>query len=318
MKYLVENKCPLGEGEISVFDQALVDKRTDLVQLLLQNGYPECPSHCNIAARNGDLTTLKLLFRKEHIQFYDSGVCEAVSKGHLACLKFLHKNGCSWNERTCQSAVKYNLLSRLLTVLAREWLPWNSKCYNTAIENNSLECLQYLVRNRCPVDKYKKKLCDVAVEHNQLDCLKYLYQYGFKWEEDTYAIASKNGNLTILKYLHKNGCAWDDGTVLSKAILDPNRKNTDCLIYVLRNGCGSDNVRAKTCNFAIQQTDLHLFKTAYKKDVQVNFLKFMLTLFGKTVDLNEYRNPQFIEQTSIIIELFKTVMRIRLNEVNAM
>jgi len=46
----------------------------------------------------------------------------AANKGHLEVVKWLHVNGCPWNEKTCLFAAKY--------------IHWDT--------------LQYLVDNKCP------------------------------------------------------------------------------------------------------------------------------------------------------------------------
>ncbi len=52
---------------------------------------------------------------------------EAAIKGHLKCLKFLHKNGCEWGVGVCKNAA----------------------------ENGHLECLKYAHENGCPIDTEK-------------------------------------------------------------------------------------------------------------------------------------------------------------------
>ena len=86
-KYLHENGCPWKE---------------DIVRLLL-------------TGRLGVSNT-----RTKMVVMGYAACFEAVSIGHLECLKYLHENGCSWNAKTCKAAA----------------------------ENGHLECLKYLHEKR--------------------------------------------------------------------------------------------------------------------------------------------------------------------------
>ena len=76
----------------------------------------------------------------------------AAKNGHLECLKYLHKNGCPWDEDTT-------------------WY---------AALNGNLKCLKYLHENGCPWDE--NATCHAAYE-GQLECLKYLHQKGCPWDQ---------------------------------------------------------------------------------------------------------------------------------------
>ncbi len=70
--------------------------------------------------------------------------CAAVARlGHLDRLKYLHENGCPWDESACDAAV----------------------------EGGHLECLKYLHENGCAWDE---DTCTAAAEGGHLECLKYL------------------------------------------------------------------------------------------------------------------------------------------------
>jgi len=58
---------------------------------------------------------------------------ETAKNGHLKCLKYLHKNGCPWDEDACAYASK----------------------------NGHLECLRHLHENECPcaAEKYGHLMC---------------------------------------------------------------------------------------------------------------------------------------------------------------
>ena len=104
--------------------------------------------------------------------------------GQLDCLRYARKNGCPWDEKTCEGAAKYGHLECLK--YAREqgcrWSKWT--CYKAA-ENGHLECLKYAHEHGCPWDYWT---CDKAAEKGHLECLKYACAHGFPGS-DPYATA---------------------------------------------------------------------------------------------------------------------------------
>ena len=76
---------------------------------------------CTNAAAAGDLTRLKYVH--ENGCPWDESTCEAAARcGHLECLQYAHENGCPWDEWVCHEAAK----------------------------GGHLECLKYAHENRCP------------------------------------------------------------------------------------------------------------------------------------------------------------------------
>ena len=63
--------------------------------------------------------------------------CTDASYGHLECLKYMHENGCPWNELTCNYAASYG----------------------------HLECLKYARENECPWDS---ETCSKAAKYGHL------------------------------------------------------------------------------------------------------------------------------------------------------
>ncbi|ATZ81240.1 ankyrin repeat domain-containing protein [Bodo saltans virus] len=76
--------------------------------------------------------------------------CNAAAiKGHLGCLKYLHENGCHWDELTCVYAAYYGQLE-CLKYAHENGCPWNSITCKCALQNGNLECLKYARENGCP------------------------------------------------------------------------------------------------------------------------------------------------------------------------
>ena len=122
--------------------------------------------------KKNSLNVLKFLIK--NICNLDNKSCETFAKrGNLECLKYAHENGCQWNEKTCENAAG----------------------------NKSIECLKYAHENGCPWDK--------AVIENKgsyLECIKYAHENGCPWDKCTTKIFIKGKKWKHLEYAHDNGC----------------------------------------------------------------------------------------------------------------
>jgi hypothetical protein len=119
----------------------------------------------------------------------------AAAGGSLACLKFLHENGCVWSYSTCRKAAK----------------------------KGHLECLMYAHENGCVWDHGTCRVCfflsfsifftDIvkgAAFGGNLECLKYTHVNGGDWDTVFLcAIAAYGGNVECLKYAREHGCGWN-------------------------------------------------------------------------------------------------------------
>ena len=61
-------------------------------------------------------------------------------------LKWLKKNGCSWNERTFTFAAQHGSLKNMIWIKKNEW-PWNERTFIFAAEHGGLENLSWLMEN---------------------------------------------------------------------------------------------------------------------------------------------------------------------------
>jgi hypothetical protein len=57
------------------------------------------------AVSKGDLVRLKYLHENGH-ELYYSLFEKAAWNGHINCLKYLHENGCPWNDWICDYAAR--------------------------------------------------------------------------------------------------------------------------------------------------------------------------------------------------------------------
>ena len=139
-------------------------------------------SSINDAANAGNLRGIKYL-RKQG-QTWDESMCVfAAYNGHLDCLKYAHEHGLldGWTEVVCLCAAT----------------------------GGHLDCLKYVHEHGCPWDKWT---CSYAARDGHLDCLRYAHENGCPWDEETCQFAASRGHLECLKYLRENGCPWNQDT----------------------------------------------------------------------------------------------------------
>jgi len=155
---------------------------------------------CNIAAKNGQLETLKYL--REHEFDFTTGVtCSyAVENGHLEIVKYLHENRCNWSRDSCIEAAKNGHLD-VLKYLHENGCLWNKWSYYYAVENGHLDIIKYLWENKCPCSE--ENTCRIAAKYGRLEILKYLRENGCQWnKEECYTKATKNGHAKISEYIN--------------------------------------------------------------------------------------------------------------------
>jgi len=78
--------------------------------------------------------------------------------GRLESLKYLHENGCPWNDISCIAASEKGHLD-CLRYLHENGCPWNGRCCYQAKRNGKFICLTYLLENGCPNDECSHKSC---------------------------------------------------------------------------------------------------------------------------------------------------------------
>jgi hypothetical protein len=96
----------------------------------------------------------------------------------LNLLKYAHKNGCPWDEKTCDNSSQFG----------------------------QLECLKYAHENDCPWTEQTCELAALAALGGHIECLKYAHENGCPWSKDK-----------CLKYLHENTCLWSKETCYNAA-----------------------------------------------------------------------------------------------------
>lgn len=105
-----------------------------------------CPWYnnlCEVAAAGGSVDCLRYAREVLGCKF-DTITC--TNAGNLDCLKYLHKAGRPWNEKTCYEAA-YNGRLDCLRYLHQHGCPWDEQAFIAANCNNNFDCLRYLCEN---------------------------------------------------------------------------------------------------------------------------------------------------------------------------
>lgn len=100
---------------------------------------------------------------------------------------------------------------------------------NTAIENGSLELVQYFQRRGHVLDASSFEL---AAKAGSVSILKFIYELGHFPNRDATKAAAGKGHLHCLHYLHSIHCPWHKDVGLAAAA----NGHADCLQFLLENG----------------------------------------------------------------------------------
>ena len=125
-------------------------------------------------------------------------------KGHLECLKFLHENGCPWNERTCDQAAKKNRLD-CLKYLHKNGCPIGVNTINQAIKVKDLRILKYLCEINCPANCNN---FNHAIKLNNIDALIYLHNKFGKQNHIYFNDIIVKKKFLFLNFLLSNGYSY--------------------------------------------------------------------------------------------------------------
>ena len=110
----------------------------------------------------------------------------AAGGGHLECLKYLHDEGCPWDEVACSSAAEGGHLV-CLKYLHDKGYPWDERTCLWAAAYCDIGLLKYAHENGCPWDSNTRKNVGVALvgdevcsddENEKDEVLKYLNDHG--------------------------------------------------------------------------------------------------------------------------------------------
>ena len=104
-----------------------------------------------------------------------------------------------------------------------------AECFETAISNNNLDCMQYLLKIRPGLISHDdaEQFSIKAVEKGYLSSLTFLHKNGFPWDSFTTNVAAQLGSKQCLEYAMVNGCPYNV-EILYVA-------TSDCYQYLIEN-----------------------------------------------------------------------------------
>ena len=140
-------------------------------------------------------------------------VSAAAEHGSLDVLKYLHENGCPWDEDTCYLAACAGNLD-VLKYARENGCPWDARTCSGAAEGGHLDVLEYAHAQGCPWDEPTSREAAAA---GHLDVLKYAQKRGCPCDERACFEAAEGGHLDALKYLRRQGCPWNERACLAAA-----------------------------------------------------------------------------------------------------
>lgn len=136
---------------------------------------------------------------------YESVYCNLAARhGQLNSLRWLHQQGCIVNNYTIINAAYFGNLSCLQYAFEHSNDKSEDLCLYAA-KGGDLACLQYLHEHGCKLDN---DTCINAAIGGHLSCLKYLHDHGCSWNEGTTYNSARYGHLSCLQYAIENGCAY--------------------------------------------------------------------------------------------------------------
>jgi hypothetical protein len=236
LQYLHEYGCPWYSNAC---EMAAKHGHLEVIRYLHEHGCPWTSRACTAAAKGGHLAVLRYLHKtgcrlengpiyrlavqhrqlevlwylKDHGLLPDDSweIKEAVRKGDLEAIEFLHTSG-----------YKLNLVGEVMSI---------------AVECGRLEVVKYLHERGCPL---LEDMCRKAAGSGNLNVLRYLRQHGCGWNIEWCAeSAVQHGRLNVLKYICEYVCAQKPARLRSvlKACIRATVPTTETWWYRLFGDC---------------------------------------------------------------------------------
>ncbi len=182
-----------------ICNHAVANNQLSIIQLLIDRKYEFTKDGYAIAALNGHISTLELLY-KNNIPFgRDNGANISINAaicGKIEALEWLREKGCVWDIRICSSAAKlghYKLLKWLYTngcILDNDTIV-------SAARGGHLKIIKWLLKNGCV---WNDNIIAHAALFGHLDILIWAYDNGYGLDVDVCQFATLNNHSNIIKW----------------------------------------------------------------------------------------------------------------------
>jgi hypothetical protein len=146
-----------------------------------------------------------IIYLRQTGHSWGTSTCAAAAEhGHLACLQYLHTNGCAWDAKTTEAALGFT--------------------------KNQMDCFNYAARLGCDITwcNYER-----MAAYGNVESLQIMYESGIRFDDDdpVCSVAAMSGSLPCLKWAYEKG-APEGLAFLESAWMG----ELDCLIYAHEQG----------------------------------------------------------------------------------
>lgn len=202
----------MAEGALGALTDAVREGDTLFVEVAYKKGLAPCHHQSQLAAGHGQLAMLKL-FHEHNLHMSVWTCLEAARFGHLDCLVFLIKHGCS----------------AVLHTGYRSTGAFYNPCTEAAYGGH-MHVLQWAYKQGFVCDE---RTFEKAAASGRIDILEWLWEHGVPWDERACATAALHGRLECLTWLRQRGCPWDARTCKWAE----HRNELECLQWAREQGC---------------------------------------------------------------------------------
>lgn len=211
LEYVYENRENLAVSpEILLKFAVQYDAKECFYYMAWIDGFEVTESVAQKIVRSGNLNLLKYVHDVWPMMTKTESMWKvAAAHGYMDIIEYLFNIGCPRYEQTCDVAAGHGYL-KCLKFLVFIGFKFTANTFARAVPN--IECMQYLVKMRCPMTEYA---CIRAVRKGNVQALRFARENGCPWDYRTYREAYNNGNAECIEYVANNGCPRDLSNTLT-------------------------------------------------------------------------------------------------------
>ena len=215
----------------------------------------------------GFLNLSKFIGTTDNMKYY--GICgDAIRAKNDSMFKYLFGQGIQIDANAYKIIAENGNLDMLKLLYNKQkqfhYVTWDYYAVDAAIIGGHLNCLKFLIENKCVYSSYSNSH---AAKHGQFECLKYLHEkkIGNYYDKGLITNAAIGGCMKCLQFLHKNNV---EGKTFKYTYLDPRQSHyatdhaaskghLECLKFLKNNGYLLNNT---ACTKAAQHGHLEVLK----------------------------------------------------------
>ncbi|EFA81796.1 hypothetical protein PPL_05791 [Heterostelium album PN500] len=198
----------IGKDKDYLIMSAAMNNHSEIVKLLIKNGFQSNSNLCNEFCRHGNLPMLKWIKENSSDAFTDKSINYAATNGHLEVVVWICQNTtfeCSLT--TWSRAAEKGHLQVLEWIANNTTIPrFSFDAFEKAVGNGHLSVIEWLHKNNNQTIPYQSEVMDISAKSGDLNLLKWMYdniKLPFTKKAIKYLV---NGNhMEALKWLYENG-----------------------------------------------------------------------------------------------------------------